>query len=313
MDSSARAWRLGSAPRNRARPFCATGSSRRRSCLGGGGSVKTGPGRGFSEARTLCYPAPMEAREPILPSTDPRLVDADAADQNPFDLAVPPRTIASGTGSMKKDWNLRAQDNYQLAIASVHVEEHFLESGRNDADVLLRYLNGHDLSQWKALDYGCGVGRLIRPLAPTFAELHGLDISDEMVRIGSEQLADFSNVRLHVLEASSLPFPDNSFDLVYSIHVFQHMPKEAFRTLIPEVARILKPGGTFLFHLTYPYTFRRQVQALLGMDKPRTDTYRRRFYSFGRLRRLLGASGLEISRWDRTERKFAWYLAKANE
>ncbi|MGE3164070.1 MAG: class I SAM-dependent methyltransferase [Planctomycetota bacterium] len=218
--------------------------------------------------------------------------------------------IASGTGSMRTDWNLRAQDNYQLAIANVHQEEDFLRSGQADAEVLLNYLGPEPVASWKVMDYGCGVGRLLRPLARSFADLHGVDISDEMVRIGRTQLADLPNVRLHVLDGDRLPFPDRSFDLVYSMHVFQHMPKEAFRALVPEIARILRPGGTFLFHLTYPYTLRRQFQAWLGVDRSRTDTYRRRFYSLGRIRRLLGASGFQLLRWDRPERKFAWYLAR---
>lgn len=235
----------------------------------------------------------------------------DTMSTHASDSTVPPRMIASGTGSMRTDWNLRAQDNYQLAIANVHQEEDFLRSGQADADLLLKYLGAdREPSNWKVVDYGCGVGRLLRPLAGTFGELHGVDISDEMVRIGRTQLADLPNVSLHVLDDERLPFSDHSFDLAYSVHVFQHMPKEAFRTLVPEIARILKPGGTFLFHLTYPYTLRRQFQAWLGVDRSRTDTYRRRFYSLGRIRRLLSANGLELQRWERPERKYAWYVAR---
>lgn len=72
--------------------------------------------------------------------------------------------------------------------------------------------------------------------------LQGVDLTPRAVELTCERLAAYgltSNVR--VADAEDLPFPDNSFDLVYSWGVLHHTPDtaRAFR----EVRRVLRPGG----------------------------------------------------------------------
>ena len=143
------------------------------------------------------------------------------------------------------------------------------------------------------------------PLLNSFKEIHGIDISDEMLRIGRERNADRSGLHFHVIEDGKLPLPDNSFDFVYSFSVIQHMPKEDFRIILPEIARVLSPGGWFAFQLVRPYTMRRRAQAMFGLDQlswrssrrsKSPDTRRRRYYTHGQIRRLLKQNGL---RWIR--------------
>jgi len=43
-----------------------------------------------------------------------------------------------------------------------------------------------------------------------------------------------------------LPFPDNSFDLIYAVSVFTHLSEEHQRTWLPELRRVLRPGGRLL-------------------------------------------------------------------
>jgi SAM-dependent methyltransferase len=217
---------------------------------------------------------------------------------------------------MRGDWNVRAQLDHRRAIASSPegdwTEEAFRESGTSDARVVQQILIGEEPSNWRALEYGCGVGRLMEPLAACFAEIDGVDISDEMVRIGRQRLASLPNVRFHVLEGGRLPFPSGNFDLVYSFAVFQHMPKAAVRAMLPEITRVLKSDGTFLLHLNHPYTFRRKLQAWTGRDRPLHDTYRRRFYTVRQIRRLLAENALELRQFQRLGKggRQAWYLAK---
>ena len=97
----------------------------------------------------------------------------------------------------------------------------------------------------KALEIGCGPGRIMRPLSADFAEIHGMDVSDEMIRLAREKLRDIPNAHLHHTGASDLPlFPDESFDFVYSYAVFQHIPsREVVLGYLAEARRVLKPGG----------------------------------------------------------------------
>lgn len=207
------------------------------------------------------------------------------------------------TGSARKDWNRRARDDFRLAIVSGTSgdEPAFKASGERDATELVDFLELKEISEWRVLEYGCGVGRLMAPLLNHFKEVHGIDISDEMVRIGRKRNIQRSGLHFHVIKDGKLPLPDNSFDLVYSFAVIQHMPKEDFRVILPEIARVLNPGGLFAFQLVRPYTLRRKAQALFGLDQLSwrnlggskvPDTRRRRYYTHGQIRHLLRQDGL---------------------
>jgi hypothetical protein len=78
-----------------------------------------------------------------------------------------------------------------------------------------------------------------------FAEIHGVDVSDEMIALASERLRDISNAYPHVTDGAKLgEFPDASFDFVYSYAVFQHVPsRDVIVSYMRETHRILKTGG----------------------------------------------------------------------
>ncbi|MGD2150231.1 MAG: class I SAM-dependent methyltransferase [Desulfobacterales bacterium] len=234
------------------------------------------------------------------------------------------------TGSARKDWNLRAREDFRNAIMSTvkgeKGEEEFRRTGVEDAKVISSFFKGRNMSDWRVLEYGCGVGRLMEPLSRRFGKIHGIDISDEMVKLGRQRLKG-SQFSFHVLKNGDLPFSDGSFDLVYSMHVFQHMPKSSFRRLMPEIARVLKPGGLFLFHIMYPYTLRRKLQAVFGVDQlsfrqfisvisergqKRVETYRRRYYTHGQIEQILGHNGMRLVNQVRRgpKRRYLWNMAE---
>ena len=96
----------------------------------------------------------------------------------------------------------------------------------------------------RALEIGCGIGRGTVNLARHFARVDGIDVSPAMVRAAQERgLPD--NVELHVGTGSDLgAFEDDSFDLVFSHLVFQHIADEqAIASYIREAGRVLAPGG----------------------------------------------------------------------
>ena len=97
----------------------------------------------------------------------------------------------------------------------------------------------------RALEIGCGPGRLIRPLSRHFGEIHGVDVSDEMVRLARERLQGVAHAHVHAGNGAELPqFADESFDLVYSYAVFQHIPsRDVVLSYLRETHRVLKPNG----------------------------------------------------------------------
>src|ERR1035441_10012066 len=91
----------------------------------------------------------------------------------------------------------------------------------------------------RVLDFGCGVGRVTRALAGIFGEVHGVDISGEMVKLAQAQLSDLPNARVHQTSGRDLDvLGDLMFDFAFSFSVFQHVPGKALiENCIGEVAQ----------------------------------------------------------------------------
>ena len=123
----------------------------------------------------------------------------------------------------------------------------------------------------KALDFGCGVGRLTQALAEKFQEIHGLDVSPQMVKMAYQYKKYPNKCSFHAIAANKLEiFPDNYFDLVYSKITLQHIKPVYSKQYIAEFTRVLNPGGILYFQLTSepteltkPATFYQQVKSFL--------------------------------------------------
>lgn len=101
-----------------------------------------------------------------------------------------------------------------------------------------------------ALDLGCGSGRWSAYVAPKVGFIEAVDPSSA-VFIASKMLKDLSNVRVTQCDVDSLPFADNSFDLIFSLGVLHHIPDTA--AAIQTAVKKLKPGGKFLLYLYYRF------------------------------------------------------------
>lgn len=100
----------------------------------------------------------------------------------------------------------------------------------------------------RALDFGCGAGRLAQGLARFFDEVDGVDISASMVDAAREHNAHPGRVRYHVNVADDLAlFGDDTFDLIYSNKVLQHIPPAHQAAYVAEFVRVLRPGGLAVF------------------------------------------------------------------
>ena len=145
--------------------------------------------------------------------------------------------------------------------------EEFFETGRTEIDSLMRSCGFKSGDNGRALDFGCGVGRLSVALRSYFGEVYGVDISEEMVGLAKQFAPSCTFV---VNESHDLKvFRDDFFDFIYSNIVLQHQPtKEAARCYIREFVRLMKPGGMAVFQIPYKLTLRYAVQP------------KRRLYSF---------------------------------
>jgi SAM-dependent methyltransferase len=102
-----------------------------------------------------------------------------------------------------------------------------------------------------ALEIGCGYGQWVAPLSKMVRSVAGFDIHQTLVDKFNEQLADFRNVTMKLGDGLTIPFADKSFSLVYSIAVFQHMPRSIVLNYFKEAARVLKTDGRAFMHFRF--------------------------------------------------------------
>jgi SAM-dependent methyltransferase len=96
----------------------------------------------------------------------------------------------------------------------------------------------------RALDFGCGVGRLLMPLAGRFAEAVGVDISPGMLREAVRRCREQAVSNAVLLPAEpGWPTRAGSFDLVNSHLVLQHIPKRQGMRTIDCLLGLVRPGG----------------------------------------------------------------------
>lgn len=103
-----------------------------------------------------------------------------------------------------------------------------------------------------ALEIGCGVGRVTRPLAERCARVYAIDVSERMLRLAREKNSHLSNVEWILGDGKSLAgVPDESVDVCYSFVVFQHIPDPSITLgYVREMGRVLRSGGWSAFHIS---------------------------------------------------------------
>jgi tocopherol O-methyltransferase len=99
------------------------------------------------------------------------------------------------------------------------------------------------------LDVGCGIGGATRFLANRFekARVTGITLSPVQAQRASELNAEAGldgRVANFVLDALDMDFPDDTFDVVWSLESAEHIPDKD--KLVSECMRVLKPGGTLI-------------------------------------------------------------------
>jgi len=118
------------------------------------------------------------------------------------------------------------------------------------------------------LEIGCGPGLLMEALQPMTRSISGIDISPGMVA-----KATAKGLHAVVGSATNLPFANEQFDCIYSFLVLPHV--SPLEVALGEIARVLRPAGTFAVEFYNRYSF-----------KPRGPAPYEQHHSFGEVLRL---------------------------
>ena len=156
-------------------------------------------------------------------------------------------------------WDGLGQRNPYGAILTGHSGDlpqwnldEFLETGRADAARFVADLEriAPAVGRERVLDFGCGVGRVTRALAAHFNSAVGVDAARAMVARARDLNASCRNCEFVLNgDADLRRFDSGTFDVVYSRLVLQHISPELVRRYVPELLRVLKPGGVLMFQL----------------------------------------------------------------
>jgi SAM-dependent methyltransferase len=160
--------------------------------------------------------------------------------------------------SLSRTWDSLGQSNPMWAIVTTPENrqnpdpDEFFRTGEADVAAEFAYLEslGIEPSYGRALDFGCGLGRLTQPLADRFDEAVGVDIAASMIEGARAANQRGSRCQFVLNERDDLSiFADGVFDFVFSLLVLQHMPPSLAEGYMREFVRVLKPGGIGYFQM----------------------------------------------------------------
>lgn len=147
-------------------------------------------------------------------------------------------------GQLDPYYGVISSEEYRRENLTDEALDRFYASGAEHVDWLMGLLG--DVRPQRALDFGCGVGRIVVAMAQRWDEVTGVDVSPSVLA-ECRRACDargLTNVRL------SERIPDEQFDLVHSAIVLQHIPVAEGYGLIDELARRVAPGGVGALHVT---------------------------------------------------------------
>jgi len=114
---------------------------------------------------------------------------------------------------------------------------------------IAEFMRGRDQRSVTLLDVACGTGRFLRQvrLAYPAMTLKGLDLSRAYLEEARRHLRGLRGAELIEAAAEATPLADASVDIATCIFLYHELPPEVRRQVTAEIARVLKPGGLFVF------------------------------------------------------------------
>jgi SAM-dependent methyltransferase len=151
---------------------------------------------------------------------------------------------------------------------------------------LLRLVDFDGYRGRTVLDIGCGAGIDLARFARGGAAVTGIDLAASAVDLARTNFAQQGLPgRFEVADAEQLPFPDNTFDLVYGHGVVQYTPSP--QRLLAECRRVLKAGGEAIFQVYNRWSWLNGLSKLMRVDLEHQDAPVLATFSIAEFRALL--------------------------
>jgi ubiquinone/menaquinone biosynthesis C-methylase UbiE len=183
------------------------------------------------------------------------------------------------TDSAWEEWGRRdpyygviTHAKFRRAAMNEDAKREFFSSSEAHAQHTLATIRKHinpEFAPRKILDFGCGVGRLLVTFATIAEQVVGIDVSPSMLEEARRNCDErqLHNVRL-LQSDDHLSTLTDTFDLIHSCIVFQHIPVARGRAILSNLLRRLRPGGVAAIHLTYSKTLFAATHGVVPPETP---------------------------------------------
>jgi SAM-dependent methyltransferase len=190
-------------------------------------------------------------------------------------------------------------ERYRRENLTEDVREEFFASGRNHVEHVLAMCRRHfdgEFTPLRAVDFGCGTGRLLVPLARAAESVVGLDVSDSMLAEARRNCERFSVTNVTLLKSDDeLSHLDGSFDFVNSVIVFQHIPADRGQRIFRRLLGHLENGGICAVQFIYSIPEYARSHGLPPRELPLVPTLRKLKKKVATLaKRLIGGHDPEM-------------------
>nr|WP_253201260.1 class I SAM-dependent methyltransferase [Sphingomonas quercus] len=202
----------------------------------------------------------------------PSIVEVDCSPQELERMLSGISREWTGFGERDPHWSVLVNDKFLMPNVRAH-EDEFYATGIPDVAQLLAMIgrNRPSAQLARALDFGCGVGRLSLALAPHVGHVLGLDISAPHLVWARERSskAGISNVTFDTISTVNDISRYNGQDLIISMIVLQHNPPPVMATILLQLLGLLTPGGLAIFQVpTFLEGYSFSVADYLAAEQP---------------------------------------------
>lgn len=159
-------------------------------------------------------------------------------------------------GDQDPYFGVLSSDKYRINNLDNQAYLDFFQSGDDYLKVILHNIQKYldpSFKPRKSLDFGCGVGRILIPLANTSLEVVGLDISASMLAEAQKncELNHLQNIELIKSDDDFSGIVGKKFNFMHSFIVFQHISPKRGEKILKNMLNHLESSGVGVLHFTY--------------------------------------------------------------
>ena len=158
------------------------------------------------------------------------------------------------------------EERYRKRMLTAEALEEFFRTGSRHIEEILAAARSHfgELSTQRCLDFGCGVGRALIPLAEVSEICVGVDIAGAMLQEAARNCLKYNRHNVRLVRTLEEIDPGNSggFSFIHSHMVLQHLDPQRGLSIISALLSRLDTGGVAALHMTYAHTKHRANQGV---------------------------------------------------